>query len=100
MNNIVVLSHQNLLDIAVQNFGNAKAAFDLALKNGLSLSEDLIPGQVLQLPESLYKDTDVAGYYRDKKLQPATALSQAFYAATKKKEGISYWAIHIDFKIS
>ncbi len=100
MNTTIVLSHQNVLDIAVQAYGSAEAAFDLALANDLSLSDDLVPGQVLQLPESAYKDTDIAGYYENKKLQPATALSKEVYAKMKKKEGISYWAINIDFKVS
>jgi len=100
MSKIVVQSHQNVLDIALQQYGNAEAAFDLSIANGLSLSDDLAPGKELELPESLYKDTDVAGYYENKRLQPATALSQAFYAATKEKEGISYWAININFIVS
>ena len=97
---IIVQSHQNVLDLAIQEYGSAESAFDLALKNNLSVSDDLKPGKVLELPESIYKDTDVAGYYENKRLQPATALSQAFYKATKEKEGISYWAINIDFKVS
>ena len=97
---IVVQSHQNVLDIAVQEYGSAEAAFDLSLKNNLSVSDDLAPGKELELPESLYKDTDVAGYYENKRLQPATALSQSFYKSTKEKEGISYWSININFIVS
>lgn len=48
MPNYTVLSNQSLLDISVMLYGEPQFCFELALKNGLSLDADLLPGQVLQ----------------------------------------------------
>jgi hypothetical protein len=67
------LEGQTIFDIAVQQCGSADAAFALAVLNGVSLTDDLIPGKELALPEVV--NADVALYFKSKNLQPATSLA-------------------------
>lgn len=71
----VRISHnQSLLDIAIQEYGTIQAAFDLALANGLEVTDQLTPGMTLELPVSEYEDRDVAQYFKSRKIHPATGV--------------------------
>lgn len=93
---ITVLHHQSLLDLALQHTGRVENAFELALANGLSLTDDVQAGERLELPQSIAQDADILAYYTAKHIQPATAIT----GQSEKLEGISYWAINQDFKVS
>jgi hypothetical protein len=69
-----VLHKQNLFDIAIQEDGSIFAAFDWALKNGISLTDDLTPGQILITPESNFRNTDIVNYFKYRKQNIGTAL--------------------------
>lgn len=69
--------------------------FDLALVNGLSVTDDLTPGQSLELVGESNKD--VVNYYTARNLAPATALTTDDQLIAAELEGISYWAINVDF---
>ena len=72
--------------------------FALAVVNGLSLTDDLPAGAEIKLPDSVNKDSDVLNYYTSKRLQPATAV--IMLPEEERLEGIGYWAISVDFKVS
>lgn len=92
-----ILHHQSLLDLAIQHTGTAENAFDLALANGLSLTDDLEAGGSIQLiAYGIQQNKDILNYYTAKNIQPATAIT----AAVEQPQGISYWAIGINFIIS
>lgn len=63
--------NQTLIDIAIQCTGSADAAYDIALLNGLSVSDILVPGIDLILPSVI--NPDVVAYYSTKAISPATA---------------------------
>lgn len=97
---IVILHNQSLLDACLQHTGTIESLFDLALVNGLSVTDDLTAGQVLSLTLSEgTKDKDILNYYTAKNIQPATAFSQEDKQVIEKPEGISIWAINLDFAI-
>ena len=50
------------------------------------------------LPDSVNKDSDVLNYYTAKRLQPATAVIMP--PEGERLEGIGYWVIQTDFKVS
>ena len=68
-----VLQGQTLFDIAIQECGNAEAAIALAMSNGLSLTDELVPGIELILSDMI--DQDIATYFKDKNIKPATLLT-------------------------
>jgi len=66
-----VLSGQTLFDIAIQSCGSIEAAFELAVLNGLNLTDELVPGQELALPEVV--NSGIVTRYSNKGINPSTA---------------------------
>ncbi len=64
-----VLEGQSLFDIAIQSCGSAEAAFEFAVLNGVSLTDEV----TIELSVPAVVDADIASYYANKGLQPATA---------------------------
>ena len=65
--NVIVTEGQSIIDIAIQEYGTALASFDLAVVNGLNLTDDLRPGQKLEIKESFYTLPEVQKYFKDRK---------------------------------
>lgn len=94
----IILHNQSLLDIAIQHTGAVENTFAIAVANGLSLTDDLPTGAEIKIPDSANKDNDVLNYYTAKSLQPATAV--IMLPEEERLEGIGYWVIQTDFKVS
>ena len=72
----IVIPNQSFFDVAVQEDGSVLNAFEWAIKNGFSITDDLDPGQNLIAPNSSYKNTEVADYFKGKKQMIATAMKK------------------------
>ncbi len=94
----IILHNQSFLDLAIQHTGSVENAFVLALQNGKSLTDDLVVGEQLYL-ENTKNNTDILSYYQSKKLQPATGVSHTG-GSSLQLQGIGYWVISNDFKVS
>lgn len=64
-----VLEGQSLFDIAIQSCGSAEAAFDLAVLNGVSLTDEVF--DELELSDIL--NVEIASFFKTKNIQLATA---------------------------
>ena len=95
MKTAVAIENQTMLDIAIQYCGDADSALDVAIANGLSLTDSLQPGQILTLPE-IPANRAVANYYGVNGIKPATGETPE----TAPPGGISYMGIQIDFIVS
>ena len=93
--NITAADRQTLLDIALQQYGNAEAAMDLAIANDKSISQDISAGESITLPETL-QNRRMVKYYDINSIMPATAISPS----TIVNGGINYLGIEIDFIVS
>lgn len=94
----IVTNNQSLLDVAIQHSGSAEAAFDTALQNGISLTDDLDTGETLELPTAANRD--IRQYYAVGGHRPATAVTVSDKEeASAAGEGIDFWAIGFDFVI-
>lgn len=95
----IVLHNQSLLDFAIQHTGNVTNAFEIAIANGISISDDISSGSTLIIPDSVVMDVDIRNYYQSKAIQPATAITTSVIDGEPETqlEGISYWAIYDDF---
>ena len=91
---LTVLDRQDLFDIAIQTSGNASAAFDLALENDLSLTDNLEVGEAVTAVETQNKP--IADYYSAKQLKPATGITEE----QARVGGINFMGIEIDFIVS
>lgn len=89
---ITVASRQSILDIAIQHCGSVEAAFQIALLNNLALTDELVPGQQIEIPAVV--NSSVVQYYEVNNIQPATALTE-----DETPGGIGYWIIELDFEI-
>ena len=94
----IILHNQSFLDLAIQHTGSVENAFILALQNGKSLTDDLVAGEQLYL-KNTKNNKDILSYYQSKKLQPATGVSHTG-GSSLQLQGIGYWVISNDFKVS
>ena len=90
---MIVEQGQCLVDMAIQYNGNALAIFDIALINGISLTEDIVPGQ--ELKETAVLDNRIKNYFS--KITPASGNDADLLV---QPQGIGYWYIGLDFIIS
>ena len=72
---IYAIENQSFFDVASQESGSVMAAFDWTLKNGLSITDELEPGQQLISPNSSFRNAEVANYFKGKKQMVATGFN-------------------------
>ena len=97
---ITVLHNQSLLDLALQHTGTIESVFELAKDNALNITDDVQAGKTLVLPAEAFSNKDILSYYTAKNLQPATAFTKEDEQVAKRLEGISIWAINLDFVVT
>lgn len=97
---ITVLHNQSLLDLSLQHTGTIESIFELAEANALNITDDVVTGKTLALPDEAFTNKDILAYYIAKNLQPATAFSKEDEQVFERLEGISIWAINLDFIIT
>lgn len=93
MENREIKVGQSVFDIALQERGELKAAFEIAEQNGISVTDELMAGKVLQLERD--SNHQVVSEYQSEGIFPATALEKGLLP-----EGIGYMGIEIDFMVS
>ncbi|WP_282333238.1 hypothetical protein [Pinibacter soli] len=92
MGTVKAMAGQTLIDLAIQASGSLEALFDIALLNGISITDELTIGQIYKLTE-VVDDSVVNNLYP---LKPASAL----FDISDQSEGIDYWAIEKDFIVN
>ena len=97
---VTVLHNQSLLDLALQHTGTIESIFEFAEANTINITDDAQAGKTLVLPAEAFTNKDILGYYTAKNLQPATAFSKEDEQVFERLEGISIWAINLDFIVS
>jgi hypothetical protein len=90
---VKTLTGQSLFDVALQTTGSIETVFAIAAANGLSVTDQPKAGTILNVPAATVKK--VTEHYRAAGLAPATAL-----AADDVMEGIEFWDVEYDFKVS
>ena len=97
---VAALHNQSLLDLALQHTGTIESVFELAEANSLNITDDVQAGAPLYLGEGLGVRNEILSYYTAKNLQPATAFTKEDEQVFERLEGISIWAINLDFIVS
>jgi len=97
---ITALHNQSFLDLALQHTGTIESVFEFAEANSINITDDVQAGKTLVLPAEAFSNKDILNYYIAKNLQPATAFSKEDEKVTKRLEGISIWAINLDFVVT
>ncbi len=96
MNKVILLNNQNLLDIAIQEYGTVAAVFDLALSNSLSITDATEVGKQISLINTT-KDVEIFNFYKKNQIKPATDNSQI--SELSENVGIGYMIIGTNFRI-
>ena len=71
---VTVMQGQSLVDIAMQVYGSAEGVFALAKENGLSVTDEVSPGQVLTYDPGNVVEKSVSDYYDTNGVRPVTAF--------------------------
>ncbi|MDC9722358.1 MAG: hypothetical protein PSN34_06245 [Urechidicola sp.] len=86
---VIAQNNKSLFDIAIQYFGTAQAVFEVANQNLLSVTDQLTPGQEIELPEaSEFQQKEIANYYAKNGIVPATADEPEGITTDEALEGI------------
>lgn len=93
-----VHNRQTLADLALQECGAFEAAFGLALRSGLALTDDPRPGTVLDYAAGDILQRETVAELALRGARPATAPTPADMEAAPYG-GIGYMGIEIDFNI-
>ncbi|MEH6405772.1 MAG: hypothetical protein V7767_00680 [Leeuwenhoekiella sp.] len=72
---VTTLNNQSLADLTVQEYGQLDKAVLFAFENGISLTEDLTPGQDLVVAGET-ESPDIVRYYQSNGVKPATGLTE------------------------
>lgn len=95
---VIVNSRQTLFDLMIQECGSIENVFPVALRNELSITDDLHVGQQIEITPGDISQKRVASYLAARNIRPATALTSA--SESISPGGIGYMAVEIDFIIS
>ncbi len=93
---IIAIANQSLYDIANQEFGSIEAAFHIAVLNGRSVTYLPEPGEVIELPDMVFKK-DVADYFKNNKIKIATVTK---ISAIPEPENIDNYSLCGEFPYS
>ncbi|WP_295668637.1 hypothetical protein [uncultured Mucilaginibacter sp.] len=66
-----VFHNQSLIDFSLNHCGCLDSLLMVALANGLSITDDLVAGQVLTIPSDAIIDTTIRDYFYAKNVIPA-----------------------------
>lgn len=88
---------QSVIDIAIQTSGDVSAAADVAIDNGISVTDDLALGDILTAVAVV--DKNVVNRYAEKGIIPATAISEQD-SDNAPYGGIGYMGVELDFIVS
>lgn len=90
--------NQSLFDVTIQSKGTIEALFETAILNNVSITGDLLIGTDLLVSNGII-DKQIVNYFLNKKIVPATALTQT-QIQNLEPQGIGYMIIANDFIVS
>ncbi|PWA05479.1 LysM domain-containing protein [Flavobacterium laiguense] len=92
---ITVLYNQTLQDIVIRYCGTIEALVQIAILNNISITQGLVPGQLIQIPNKDFGNQELVNYFNTNKIQPACGFVGNSLPDTPT--GIDYMIIGTDF---
>jgi hypothetical protein len=96
---IKVLLLQSWFDLSIQYTGTASNVYEIATANNRSITDDIVPGESILIPDDLAKAQKEIQYYEARAIVPATGLDKTSYEALNPKIGIGTMIIGNNFRI-
>jgi len=93
---VTALVLQSWFDIAIQYTGSATNAYAIAYANGRYLTDDIVPGEEIVIPDGILILKKEVQYLESKKATPATAMKKP---PIPPGLGIGFMRIGINFKV-
>lgn len=93
---INVLKGQSFFDIAIQETGDIANVYAIANANDISITDELTAGQDILIPDDVVINKKVISYYRSLGFKPASGIIKEI----ETPQGIGFWSIGNDFKVS
>lgn len=94
---VKILHNQSILDIAIQHTGSVENAFLIAKENSLAVSDFLVAGYEMMIPNGASFNRDILNYYSSKQIRPATGTINDEIIPELK--GIGIMRIEGNFKV-
>lgn len=98
MRSIKVSEGQTLLDIAVEHCGDINAVYTIADLNLKGITDDLVIGEVLIVPDVDVTKADIVEMFKQPSRKPASG--EDLNTSDVFGEGLEFWIIEEDFVIS
>jgi hypothetical protein len=97
-----IQSGQTLVDIALQELGDATRVFEIADLNGIGITADLVAGSTLLVPDYAREKRGIVQVFTNPSNMPASAETVQLDAGgvVVPQEGIEFWAVETDFIVS
>ena len=90
---MIVLPNQSMADIAIMGAGTLESIFQLAIANGMSISDVPVPGSTYTIPIDVQRDTNAIQYLSQNSITVGT-LGPLF------SKGVGYWQLGVNFVVS
>ncbi len=74
MKKVIVHKRQNVIDLAIQEYGSIEGLLELAKENNLSLDEDMVVGSTLFVDASKITNKPLVGFFKEKKIVIVTGV--------------------------
>lgn len=74
MKNIVISENQNIIDVAMQEYGSLEGLLTFARLNGLALDEDLVSGTNLIVDEAEIVNKQLQSLFENRRVNTGTEL--------------------------
>lgn len=98
MNEVTIQYGQNIFDVCAQKLGDATRAMEVAVLNGISVTDTLQAGTKLLLPAADDNKRSVLQVFSVAMNLPANGYCSA--DAVNELAGIGYWIVGYNFKVS
>lgn len=97
---VTALVLQSWFDIAIQYTGSVMNAYAIAYANGgRSVTDDIIPGELITIPDTVPIFKKEVQYLENKEIVPATGITSADFEAINPVLGIGQMTIGSTFII-
>jgi len=96
---VFVEEGQTVIDIVLQELGDAERIFEVAKLNGLGITDELAPGSYLLVPTYNQDKREIVRVFSDPSNKPASRRRISDIEVVLQ-QGIDYWAVNMDFIVS
>lgn len=96
MKTATILENQTLFDLALQGTGSVLSVIEIALANGMGITDELVPAEKIKIDQGNYYLKDIVDYFNGKQHHLATHTSMDNIGPSG---GIGLWILEVDFQV-